>query len=302
MSVGARAAAWAFGPVEAIRIDLFRRAFAFSFLLYMIFRLGDWREWLTAFGYHHDAGTSACMRGDPFPLLPAWAVPIFAALALGSSLSLVLGRWTRVMAIAAAASALYAQRVDEMSAFSMNKHYVVMFTLLALAPSAERLDPARDRSPWVTSAWPVRVVQLALAIQYFTAGACKVIHGVWLEVDDVLYSQLVGTFRTDFAATLLRVLPRSAFSILELATLAFELLAPLALGWRRSRPWFLLVGLVFHAFIALTMYNLFYFSAQIVTYYVVFIDPRALRRLQHRIGSLRVRLQKRLRGRTAPAS
>jgi hypothetical protein len=279
-----RVLSWAFGPVDAIRLDWFRRAFALTFLLYMGYRLTDWREWLTAYGYHHDAFTATCFKGLPLPLLPPWLVPVFALAALGSSLALVLGKWVRPMTILAAASAFYAQRVDEMSAFSLNKYYVAIFVLLAFAPTPERLDPDVPRSTRVVSAWPVRIVQVGLCIQYCTAGICKVAHGDWLHQEDVLYSQLVGTYRTEAAAVLLRALPRPAFSILELTALAFELCAPLLFMTKKLRPWALLIGLVFHAIIAITMYNLFYFSAQMVSYYVLFLDARWLRRLRHRVG------------------
>lgn len=288
-----RAAQWAIGPVDAVRLDAFRRVFALTFLCYMAFRFLDWREWLTSFGYHHDAATASCSRGEPFPLLPPWAVPAFGVATLGSSALLVLGRWVRPMAIVATACAVYAQRVDEISSYSLNKIYIVLFTILACAPSPAPLDPDVPRSRRVVSAWPVRIVQVSLAIQYFTAGACKVLHGAWMKVDDVLYSQIIGTFRTDIAAALVRVLPRPVFGMLELATLAFELLAPLTFAWKRTRPYALIAGVVFHSFIALTMYSLFYFSAQIVAYYVLFLDPKTLRRLRHRAGAAWLRLTRR---------
>ncbi|MFO0556074.1 MAG: HTTM domain-containing protein [Polyangiaceae bacterium] len=266
-----------FGDLPAVRFDLFRRAFSISFIAYMLFRFSSWREWLTSAGVHFDAGTASCFKPSPLPLLPVAAVPVFALATFGGAACVVAGRAVRPAAAVTAACAIYAQLVDEISAYSLNKFYVTMFLLFALAPAARTGEAGRV----VQSAWPLRVVQLNLLIQYFTAGSCKIFHGDWLSVPDVLRTQLMGSYRTVPAATLLAILPPQVLAMFEVATLAFELLAPILFSVRRLVPYACLVGLTFHAFIALTMYNLFYFSFQMVTFYVVFLSPELLERVSN---------------------
>ncbi len=67
------------------------------------------------------------------------------------------------------------------------------------------------------------------------------------------------------------------------ATFAAELLIPLGLWWRRTRPVAILVGLGFHAFIGVAM-DIGTFGAIAVASYVLFLEPETLPRLAARLS------------------
>ncbi|MCZ6676094.1 MAG: HTTM domain-containing protein [Candidatus Poribacteria bacterium] len=269
-----------FERVHPVRLDLFRRLFALTFLAYMAFQFLSADEWLTPYGFHYTAETERYSNPDPFPLMPPAVVPLFGVVLFGSILSVIVGWKVRLMSWLVFACAVYVQLVDLISAYTLNKLYVAIFAVLAFA-SPPRVFPASDgNSRLRQSSWPIRLIQATLIIQYFTAGTCKVLHGSWLKSRSVLWTQIQGTFRTDFAAFLLRMLPKWAWSVQMYSGLAFELLAPLLLIIRRLRPVGMIWGLSFQIIIAVTMEKLFFFSFQMVSFYLLFLDEKTLLSLQ----------------------
>ena len=289
---------WGFcvAPVDARRLRRFESAFTLTFLIWMGRSFFTWEEWLTEAGFHlnreelHSMGYPA-----PWPLLKPWQVLCFAWSILLSALLLLwplndrrssvgrgsqpqgLGRWGQGMPAARpwmrrlglaglCACAWYAQRVDDMSAFTLNKLYIGVYTLLALAPGMWR-EPATGRL--MQSAAPLRVLQATLILHYFAAGLAKA-GGDWFKGGDVLWSQVQGVYRTELAAWLLRHLPLWGWSVLQYLALAFELLAPLLFTVRRLRPVALVLGIGFHLVIALMMKDLIFFSLQMWTFYLLF--------------------------------
>src|SRR5690606_31306592 len=103
---------------------------------------------------------------------------------------------------------------------------------------------------------------------YLGSGLCKALRGDWLTHSDVLWTQIQGVYATDAAAWLLRVLPGGAWSLLQHAALGFELLAPLLFMSRRLRPAGIVLGVGLHLVVAVTMYQLLYFSLQMVSFYL----------------------------------
>ena len=53
---------------------------------------------------------------------------------------------------------------------------------------------------------------------------------------------------------------------------------------RRLRPIGLLHGVGLHVVVAVTMYQLIYFSLQMISFYLVFADPGRLRRIAARLS------------------
>lgn len=66
-------------------------------------------------------------------------------------------------------------------------------------------------------------------------------------------------------------IPKPFFGAVEIATLYFELFAPLWLLPRRLRPWGMLVVMCLHVFTALLMTKLWIFSAEMLAFYVLFL-------------------------------
>ena len=185
-------------------------------------------------------------------------------------------------------------RDDDMLRYRRRLPLTVVLLALALAP-APRLVREGGEMVERQSIWPVRVLQATLLIQYFGAGACKVLHGDWLLVEgawalnpNVLWSQVQGVYCTDLGAWMLRTLPRSAWAAQQHLALAFELIGPFLFLFRRTRPVVMLWGLGFQLVIGLSMYKVGYFSAQILAFYVLFMPPHWWRRVGERLRERRV--------------
>jgi len=229
----------------------------------------EWREWLTAWGFHLNAQELRALGyPDPFPLMEAWMVPVFAALALGSATAIICNWHRRIALVVAFGCALYAQGVDFMSAYSLNKLFIAVYALLATAPGYH-CNP--DTCRLSISAAPIRIIQLTLMVQYLTAGISKCSPGDWLKYNDVLWTQVQGIHRTDLAAWMLRNLPMWPWTVMQWTALIFELTAPLLFAVRRLRPAAFILGIGFHVMIALLMKTLIFFSLQMFSFYALFV-------------------------------
>ncbi len=266
-----------FEPTDSVRLDTFRRLFALGFLAY----LPSWSlhsaEWLTSHGFHYTAETNLPARADPWPLLPAWAVPWFWLGLVAVTAALVVGWRPRTFACLALSFAVYVQLADYLSEFTINKLYIVGFALLAVAPPVQRTGVG---PPVSQSVWPVRILQITLLTLYSSSGVCKAIHGDWISQPDALSSFAQGIYRTEVAAFLLRVLPGFGWTALMYLTLAFELLAPVLFVFRKTRPLAIVFGLLLHAGIAVMFEGLVHFSLQMCIFYVLFVEAAHLHALR----------------------
>lgn len=279
-----------FEGVDPIRLDTFRRTFAATFLVYMAFRFQYAREWLTDFGFHWTAETAYYFDPDPFPLLRAWQLPLFGVLLFGSTLCLIVGYRVAIATWLVCGCAFYVLYADELSAFTLNRLYAVWFLVLALSPPTRSvaLDDGKLRE--LQSVWPIRIIQATLLLEYLTAGVCKVCHGDWnWNQPDVLWTHVQGAYRTDLAAWLLHVLPKHAWTVLMWGGLAFELLAPLLFMSKRLVPLGILWGIGFHASVALLMKSLIFFSAQMMSVYLLFLGEPTLHSLRGMFRGMRDR-------------
>ncbi|MGE0269263.1 MAG: hypothetical protein AB7S78_12500 [Candidatus Omnitrophota bacterium] len=268
-----------FAPVHPVRLRMFEKAFVFTFLLYMLERFRYAGEWLTAEGFHLTEATNNWYHITPFPLLSAWQVPVFAVVLFGSIAGVFTGRFRNIFMAVLFFCAVYVQQVDIISAFTINKLYIAGFAVLALAPAARPFTLDSGETVMRQSAWPLRTLQLTMFIQYFTAGTCKVMYGDWLNYRDVLWTHVQGTYRTDIAAWMLRVLPKWTWTVQMYLALAFETFGAFFFLDRRTVWWAMAVGLGFHLLIAATMHQLIYFSLQLLAYYILFMPEETLLRL-----------------------
>jgi len=271
-----------FGPIDTIALDTFRMCLGFAILLYMRFRWIYVDEWLTTKGFHinfenlplHDFGV---------PLLPEKLLPLFGIIFFTSIIAFILGwcfQWTRWIVLACL---VYVTAADQLSAFSPNKILIASVFILCLAPvgSYWSIHPKRDR---MQPAWGLRILQATMIIHLFMSGWNKAYFGEWLINPHVLWTQVQGTYRTEAAAFLLRVLPTQIWTAMQAGALLFELLAP-ALFLRKSlRKIGLVWGLVFQMMIAVTMHHLGYFNLIMICYLVLFIDDQALHRCKQSLS------------------
>jgi hypothetical protein len=212
----------------------------------------------------------------PPPPLPPSLVPVFYLLAIVAGGALILGWRPRPFTWIALFLAIFAKAVDPLSSFTLNKLYIAGFAVMALAPSPRPVVGDGGGTVVRQSAWPVRVLQGTLLIQYFTAGTCKVFYGDWLTHTDVLWTQVQGYYCTDLAAWMLHVTPMWGWSVMMYSALLFELTAPLTFGWKRLRPLAYVWGFGFQMMIAATMRMLILFSLQMLSFYVLFVQAKNL--------------------------
>lgn len=292
-----------FGGMDPIRLDVFRRLLSLTLIAYVVERARTPFEWLTHEGFHPSPETQHWFLPPTAPVMPTWLVFPFLTFFLACALALVLGRYVRVCTWLVLACTLYITSADYASAFTQNIFYIVSFLVLALAPPP-RAFRVGDRDVVVHPAWPVRILQLTLLIQYCTAGTCKVLFGDWIasggliqrrgesmglvppthwfkpENLDVLWTQTQGIYCTAPCAWMLRTVPVWSWTLMQYPSLLFELLAPVVIGVRRLRPLGYVWGSSFLIIIALMMHNLTFFVAQLLCFFVLFMQPANLHRIR----------------------
>jgi hypothetical protein len=273
------------GPGDPIQLDFFRVALASSLLAYVVAWGCDAPEWLTSRGFHVTAAAAGSYQ-PVLPVLPPALLPVFAILYLGAIVALLVGWKVKAAAWLSLAGTAYVTFADPLTAFSLNRIYIVALAVLACAPLGTYLSVDRAPAGPPPSVWPIRVLQATIIVQYFMAGVCKVLHGDWVDSPYVLLTQAMGYYRTDLAALFLRTLPPVAWGVMQYSALGFELLAPLLFGVRRLRPIAFLFGVGFQVLSALLMDRLVYFGLQLLAFYLFFIDERVLHAVRLRLRSL----------------
>lgn len=280
----ARVTAWALAPAPAIRLESFRWTTTLALFIYTLAWTFEAREWLTPVGYHVSPAASYGLQ-LPVPLLSPVALPVFLLVYLGSMVAILLDLRPRAFSYVVVAGLLYVTTADRLASFSMNKLALVSWLVLLLAPWPERSgDDASEEPPQLRSAWPLRICQATVLLQYFGAGVCK-LRGDWLDSSKVLWLQAQDVYMTELSAWMVRELPAWVWVGLQHGALAFELLAPILFCVRRLRPIAFAWGLAMHLGIGLMMYRVGFFSLSVVAYYVLFVDERRLLAFRQRLRS-----------------
>ncbi len=286
-AVWGRFSGWLTVPVEALPLRVFEIWFAVTFPARLT-RNFPIAEWLTTEGYHV---TPAQWRGlgypEAFPLLPLWGAWLFIAVVFLAVAGLAFDlRRRRLWLGILLASAIYAQGVDYLAATSANKQFIVVFFILFTGPGLWR---CQETGRWMVSAATMRALQGTLLVIYFSSGWAKAFTGDWLKYSDVIYTQVQGSHRTEFAAWALRHWPLWFWTLNQHLALVFELGAPLLLGVRKLRPIGFVLGAGMHLIIALTMFQLIYFSTQMWAYYALFVSAEQWRVVGRLPGPARTR-------------
>lgn len=254
---------WEFwlSPVDARRVELVRRGLGLVLLAYVLSWGAHIDEWLTAGGFHPSPSADPA-NAPRLPLLPrAWAAPVGLTY-LGVLLAWLGGRLRPWSSWVVWGGIAYVTAADPISAFTINRVFVITLFILAVAP---------QQTTGTMPAWPLRMLQVLLLTHYAASGMCKMLHGDWLNHTDVLWTQVQGIYMTNAAAWSVRTMPLELWTAMQHAALGFEVTAPLLFSIRRLRAPTLAFGLLFHVIIAVTMYKLIYFSAQMVALYLAFV-------------------------------
>ena len=287
-----------FGLEDPLQLAQFRIWVSVTLFIYITERATHPLEWLTSWGFHYSTAAHDYWFPPPPPLLPESLVVPFLLCFLATIVVVIL-RPSRLATAGVLGAVLYVTFADPPSSFTLNRIYIVIYSILVLAPSPRRISgPNGPRL--LQSVWPVRVLQATLVIQYFSAGYCKVVHGNWLEDPLVVWSQSQGHFMNDLSYWLLANAPLFFWTVLQYASLSFELLAPLLFLTRRLRPIGILWGIGFHLGIALTMHKLIYFSLQMMCFYILFLEPNLLKRIDTHLRDWCTRLGRALHSKLRP--
>jgi hypothetical protein len=268
-----------FRPISEARLLLWQRVFALTFIIFVAQWSYYGAEWLTDVGYHTSTKATDDVYPTPFPTLPHGLLVPFLLVMFGSATLVMLNLGGRAAKFVVLACAIYIQLVDQISSFTLNKLYIFGFFLLAFAPRP-KADPTDPNGATLQSAWPVRVLQATLLIQYGDAGICKIYHGDWLHEVDILYGHSVGVYRTEIAGWLMNHMPPLFWSASSLFALSFEVFAPIFFLPRRTRLLAILAGTAMHLVIAVLMKDLIFFSLQMISFYIVFLGDDVCRRAE----------------------
>lgn len=282
-----------FAAISPSRLRLFERLFTISFIYYIMGWMQHAEEWLTPSGFHFSDAVMGFHFPDPLPLLTADQLPWFKLLIFGAPILVVLGLFRRVALALCFCCAVYIQLADINAAFTLNKLFIVFFMLLTLQPMAKRGPDGL----MYQSAWPTRIIQSTLLIQYTTAGICKAFHGDWLVKHDILYGHSVGIYRTELASWIARHAPHWTWIAQSKFALGFEMFAPLLFIKKyKIRVVGFVLGIGMHIVIAALMKDLIYFSLQMITFYALFLPDSWCDWFQQRVPDVTARGLRRARG------
>jgi hypothetical protein len=207
-------------------------------------------------------------------LLAVWAVAL---------VGLTLGAGTRLCALVAWALAVsfQARLFLLLNAGDRLYRHALFYLMIAPAGATWSVDSwLRWRLGWqpagaaLVPPWSVRLMQIHLAYLYLHTGLGKVWDGDWGE--DWLSGEAIYWVLNDLAISRWSYLdvpvPMWLCKLASWGTLVFEIGFPLAVLFRRLRPWWLLAGVALHVGIFLTM-EVGWFSQATLCWYALFLSP-----------------------------
>ncbi|MDQ6749152.1 MAG: HTTM domain-containing protein [Actinomycetota bacterium] len=216
-------------------------------------------------------------------------IALFSALLVASA-CLVVGFWTRIMAVVVFVGVMSFERRNPWVFSSgdgliRNLAFFLMLAPAGAALSVDRWRKARERF-WefpLISAWPVRLLQVQLSILYLSTVWAKLRGMTWNDGTAVSYALRIadlGRFRVlDFLAHSPLVT-----NALTYATLAIEFSLGILVWNKRLRPWVLALGVLLHFGTGYVL-RLGFFVPAILTLYLAFLSPGAATRLILAAGS-----------------
>ena len=260
---------WLVRPGDPARLQAFERVFTLTFAAYLAVRFLHVREWLTADGFHYSQADYPPFEGHPLPLLPLWGAVLFGGVFYAAVFAVVCGCWRRGGLLVLFLGSVYVNFADTSAAAALNRVYIVIYALLATAPSARMTGDGL-----IQSRAPVLIIQTYVIVFYVGAGLAKAWHGEWAGNSDAVWHIIQGVYRTDFGAWCLNVLPMWTFGFMHWSALVFEIGAPLWLGIAKLRPAGVVVGVSLHAFIAFMFTTVIWFSLQMIAFYILFLPNK----------------------------
>ncbi|HTZ58358.1 MAG TPA: HTTM domain-containing protein [Acidobacteriaceae bacterium] len=278
-----------FKPQSPVPIALFRILYGICASTTILLLHSDWLNW---YGVHSWVSLSSMRQIEPgmrlnlFTVMPQddrWIAAFFWVCLL-SAVLLTLGVWTRLTSVA---TFLCLASIDQRNLLMLHggdtflrvAGFFLMFAPAGAALSIDRLVRLRrglegpeiePRAPWAQ-----RMIQIELAFMYFTSFWWKMKGHSWLDgtaLQYVLHLHSITRFPVPLWIQSAVVLKLGAWF-----TLVLEFSLGVLIWFRRFRYPLLLLGLLFHLSIDYAL-NLPMFSWDVLTAYILFVDPSDLER------------------------
>ena len=274
---------WMFGYGSPVTMGLFRAVFGTIVFVNLAMVALDFGSWYTETGFFPTSLLEQWNGGAVrFSLLAHVTNPtvsaVFYGLTMLAALLTALGLWTRVASVALllGVTSLHHRTPDILH--SGDTLVRAMLLYIAVAPSGAAISLDRwialrkgtaPAEPPEVSMWPQRMMQIQVAIVYFTTVWHKSFGDWWLNGTATWYTPQLDEFDRFPVPAFFDQQPMIA------VTTYFTLLIELALGTlvfaRPMRKWVLLGGVLLHIGIEYRM-NIPLFAAIMVATYMVFYE------------------------------
>jgi hypothetical protein len=133
----------------------------------------------------------------------------------------------------------------------------------------------QEQGECLAPGWPLRLLQIEMAAMFFSSGLLKLSGEAWLNGTAMYYVSRLTDFFGRFPAPAWLFDTPWAVAAITWSVLAAELVIPLLLWFRETRPMCLVVVLLFHLANEWTM-NLFLFHWLMLCGWIAFIQPADL--------------------------
>jgi Vitamin K-dependent gamma-carboxylase len=281
-----------FAPISAKPLGAFRIVFGLLILYYLSLMTVEFDYWYSNIGLLQ--GTEAREAAGPFRFSalqyfdsPLVARTVFAA-TCAAAVGFTLGWRTRVMSVLLYLGmiTLYHRNVSSIGGPDAVPLIVSFYAMLCPCGKAFSLDARREAKKLGNAAeplvipWGMRLLQMQLCLIYFQSSIIKCQGPLWLSgqsVHHILFLHEFREFNLEWIAQyplLINVMTHGA--ILGQFALAFWL------WFRPTRRWAMLIGMMFHAGLAM-MLNIAAFGETMMAVYLTFLAPDELDSL---IGAL----------------
>jgi hypothetical protein len=281
-----------FAPQSPIPIALFRILYGTCVSVTLILLHSDWLDW---YGVHSWVSLATMKTMEPgdrlnlFAIMPQndrWIGAFFWVI-LGFAVLLTIGLFTRISSAVVFLGLASLQQRDPFITHGGDTFLRVTGFFLIFAPAGAALsfDPLirvhrkvekleiAPRAPWAQ-----RMIQFQLALVYVMSFWWKMKGHAWLNGTALYYvTQLHEIQRIPLPRWIQHPV---VLKVGSWSTLVFELSMGVLIWFRRFRYPLLLLGLLFHLCLE-SAFNLPMFEWDVLTAYVLFIDPADLKRLWH---------------------
>ncbi|MES2219493.1 MAG: HTTM domain-containing protein [Acidobacteriota bacterium] len=279
-----------FSPQDPTPMAIFRILYGICVTMTLVLLHSEWLDW---FGVHSWVTLQTMRTVEPglrlnlFTVMPqsdAW-ITAFFWVSLGFAVLLTVGLWTRLSSIAVFMCLASIQQrnlyiLHGGDVFLRVTGFFLMFAPAGAALSIDRLIRVHRRLEGVEieprAPWAQRMIQFELALLYFASFLWKIKGAPWLNGTALFYVFHIH----DIQRFPLPVWMQQPW-ILKLATwytLALEFSLGVLIWFRPFRYPLLLLGLLFHLCIEYSL-NIPMFEWDVLTAYVLFIDPADVKRM-----------------------